>query len=143
MSDLPHSNTASLKEVVLAIVIQGSQILIVKRAKQEIGKDNVLLTWGFPGGKIEPGESKEEAVAREVQEETGYQVFVEKKISERMHPDFPIHVSYFLCSPLNANPEKANDKATAEVRWVDRTDVASYMTSSLDPHVANVLQATL
>ena len=135
-----ESGTMPLQEVVLAIVIQGTQALIVKRTKQEIGKNNAILTWGFPGGKIEPGESKEAAVLREAREETGYQILVDKEISERVHPDFPIHVSYFLCSLTGSSAEKVHDQGTSEVRWVNRADVASYMTSRLDPHVIDLLE---
>ena len=50
----------------IAVVLRGGEILLVRRANQpDAGK------WGFPGGKIEPGEPVQTAAAREVAEETG------------------------------------------------------------------------
>ena len=51
---------------VLAVVARGRQVLLVRRAKNpDVGK------WGFPGGRIELGETAAEAAVRELREETG------------------------------------------------------------------------
>ena len=55
---------------------------MVKRAKQE---GNLL--WAFPGGKVEDGETGEEACIREVYEETGVNVSILSLLGERVHPD--------------------------------------------------------
>src|SRR5690554_2944487 len=51
---------------VLAVVARNGQVLLVRRAKPP---DRGM--WGFPGGRIEPGETAAEAAVRELREETG------------------------------------------------------------------------
>lgn len=130
----------SLQQVVLGIVIKDKGVLLVRRTKQDIGKDGQILTWGFPGGKIEAGESNESAVIREVYEETGYRVSVERFLSERIHPDFPVKASYLLCNCLTNQADIVTDQGTSEIRWVPASEVSSFMTSPLDTTVESVLK---
>ena len=60
----------------------------------------VPLLWEFPGGKMESGESPEEALSREIQEEFDLKINVEKAFLEVMHEyEFAkIHLHSFLCS---------------------------------------------
>lgn len=128
-----------LLEVVLGIILKDGQVLLVKRTKQDIGKDGQILNWGFPGGKIEPGESKEAAVVREIYEETGYTVSIERFLSERTHPDHPVHVSYFQCALTSNTPHSVTDQGTGEIQWVAASSVQSFMTSPLDRTVEEFL----
>ena len=128
-----------LQEVVLAILLRGTRVLLVKRVKQEVGKSGIVLAWGFPGGKIELGESPRAAVVREVYEETGYRVTVERKISERLHPDFPVRAQYFLCACATLEPEAVEDRGTSEARWIETCEVGSYVSSQLESAVEAVL----
>ena len=127
------------KIVVIGLIVNDGQILIVKRTKQEDGKEGAVLSWGFPGGKVEAGETMEQAVIREVHEETGSQVSVEKLISKRVHPDFPVRAFYFSCHLISDIPDAVNDLSTQEVRWVKPSDLATYFASDLDPIVSEFL----
>ena len=62
-----------------AVIIQDNEILLQKRA------DNDL--WSLPGGKMEPGEDIEHTIIREVLEETGYNVVVNKLIGVYTNPN--------------------------------------------------------
>ena len=71
--------------VTKAVIIQNSKILLLKR------KDSSKFfpkAWDFAGGKVEPGETVEQAVVREVKEETGLDVIPEKIVGE-----FPFEAS--------------------------------------------------
>ncbi len=76
--------TKPQKQVVLGIMknTQG-KVLIVNRVHPEKTSDGQVLSWAFPGGNIHTGETDEQALAREMKEETGYEVKVGEKISER------------------------------------------------------------
>lgn len=64
-------------QVVAAVLERDGKILICQRRSGS----RHALKWEFPGGKVEPGESPEEALARELREELA----IEAKIGERMH----------------------------------------------------------
>lgn len=127
------------KIVVLGLMVQDGRVLIVHRTNQDVGKDGVVLAWGFPGGKVEPGERLEDAVVREVHEETGYKVAVASRVSERVHPDFPVRAVYFDCRLLNDVLDSTHDAGTQEVRWVKATELEGYFGSALDAKVINFL----
>ena len=81
-----------MADVSCGIVNKDNKILMVKRAKKEGD-----LLWVFPGGKIEEGETSEQACIREVEEETGLNVSVISLIGQRVHPNTGIKIYYYLC----------------------------------------------
>lgn len=70
-------------------------VLIVKRKS----KKNYEGLWEFPGGKIEPGETKEKALIREVDEELGLNIQVLDQLGDYVHhePGVEIHLSVYVC----------------------------------------------
>jgi len=64
----------TVKDVVAAILIKDKKILIAQRGYD----DPLALLWEFPGGKVEEGESPEESLVREMQEEFRIDVEVER-----------------------------------------------------------------
>jgi mutator protein MutT len=89
-------------------------VLLVQR-----GRPPGVGTWTFPGGKLEEGETLEQAVAREVFEETGLRVepvaLVETIVIER--EGYAYRISDFLCRAERALEPRAADDALA-ARWV-------------------------
>ena len=81
-------------EVVAAIVQDGEKIFATQRGYGEF-KDG----WEFPGGKIEPGESKEVALARELKEELDMEVEIGELFEavEYDYPTFHLTMYCFLC----------------------------------------------
>jgi mutator protein MutT len=112
-----------IKQIVVGIIEREGKILIVQRKEKEKGTDGSVLTWVFPGGSVE-NESKEEAVQREVLEETGCQVKVRKLISSRMHPQFPVEIFYYACQLLNVNQKSISEEIN-QVKWIEPEELTS------------------
>ena len=130
-----------LEHVVLGILKKDHKVLLVKRKKIEVGTDGSVLLWGFPGGKVDAGETREDAVVREIHEETGYHAQVDKLISKRMHPHFPVKVHYFACGLTKDTPDVVNDASTEEIAWVPLDELQTYLKTELDPEVQKDLFA--
>ena len=82
-------------EVVGAAIVDGAKVLLVRRGPGEKGAG----LWEFPGGKIEPGESPEEALKREVREELSLEVHIVRDLGRIFHsyPELDLHLRVFLC----------------------------------------------
>lgn len=70
--------------------------------------------WGLPGGGLRAGEGLEECLRREIREETGMEVEVERMLSAGVHPDRRLVDAIFACRPLPGH-DLARFHANAEV----------------------------
>ena len=86
--------------VVAAIILQNSKILATQRGYGEFEGG-----WEFPGGKIEPDETPENAIVREISEELAIEIMVEKYITtvDYDYPNFHLHMQCFLCSVIQGD----------------------------------------
>ncbi len=126
--------------VVVGVIVKDRNVLLVQRQTIESGENHALLHWVFPGGTIEAGETEEDALWREVLEETGCVVETATHIDTRRHPEFPVVISYFLCAAKNDEHYTFKTDEIRELRWVPIDDIKEYFTSSLNPAVESVLQ---
>lgn len=99
-------------QVSAAIIKRGSEIFTTCRGYGEF--ENM---WEFPGGKIEPGETREEALIREIKEELELDIKISKYITtiHYDYPNFNLTMHCFLCEVCGG---KLNLNAHNEVRWV-------------------------
>ena len=107
--------------VVAAIIERDGRIFATQRGYGDY-KDG----WEFPGGKIEPGETPEQALVREVQEELDMTIKVERHFMDVSwdYPQFHLEMSCFLCSIAEGRPrllehEAAKWLAPSELNTVD------------------------
>ncbi|HEY0869112.1 MAG TPA: NUDIX domain-containing protein [Acidothermaceae bacterium] len=109
-----------------AIAIRDGALLLIRR-----GHAPSRGRWSLPGGRVEPGETSQEALVREVAEETGLVVEVGRLVGEVVRPG-PGGVTYrirdFEVTPTGGVPV-AGDDAT-EVAWVAIEHLASYQLSA-------------
>ena len=104
-------------KVVAAIIKDGNKVFISERGYGEFkGK------WEFPGGKIEEGETGEEAVVREIKEELRSTVKVLKFFGEinDVHSDRCFNVKFFICELVEGNLELTEHLAS---KWVEPKNI--------------------
>lgn len=84
-------------EVVAAVIIREGKVLCVQRDEHE--KEYVSLKWEFPGGKVEVGENREEALVREIEEELAVEVHELQYLTtvEHSYPDFHLTMHAYTC----------------------------------------------
>ncbi|MDF5759197.1 NUDIX hydrolase [Spongiactinospora sp. TRM90649] len=104
--------------VAAAIIVQHGRVLLIRRAVSE-GK----LSWQFPAGVIEPGESGEQAAVRETREEVGLDVTAVKTLGDRIHPATGRRMIYVVCETISGTAHVADTEELAEVEWCDRRRV--------------------
>jgi 8-oxo-dGTP pyrophosphatase MutT (NUDIX family) len=106
-------------------IILDHHILLIKHTQHSSGRSY----WVFPGGGIEPGESEEDCVRREMKEETNLEVSIDELLfDEPGHPGglYKWRKTY-LCRPVSGaaspgyepEPTAAADYAITEVHWFD------------------------
>jgi 8-oxo-dGTP diphosphatase len=105
-----------------AIITHDSKVLLVRRRVKEGS-----LSWQFPGGQIEEGESAGEAAVREVREETGLSVAESKVLGERIHPNTGRLMIYVACEVTAGEASVIDDDELDSVAWVRRTDLTEYV----------------
>lgn len=81
--------------VVAAIIVKGTEILATQRGYGEFEGG-----WEFPGGKVEQGETPEEAIAREIHEELNARISVQRFLTQVEHdyPTFHLSMKCFICT---------------------------------------------
>ena len=105
--------------VVAAVIREGDRVFATQRGYGAF-KDG----WEFPGGKVEPGETPEQALAREIREELDTEISVGEKLAqvEYDYPDFHLSMACFLCTIAEGEPVLKEHEAA---RWVTKEDLDS------------------
>ncbi len=106
-------------KVVAAIMIENNKIFATQRGYGDF-KDG----WEFPGGKIEKGETPEEALIREIKEELDTTINVNKKIDtvEYDYPNFHLSMDCFICNILEGDLVL---KEHEDSKWLSKDELYS------------------
>ena len=106
-------------EVVAAIIRKGGKVFATQR-----GYGDWKDWWEFPGGKMEPGETPEAALVREIREELDAEINVEKFLHtvEWDYPEFHLTMHCYICS-LKTGALHLNEHEAA--RWLGADDIHS------------------
>ena len=124
-------------KVVAAIIQKENKILATKR-----GYGEFINMWEFPGGKIESGETKEQALVREIKEELNIEIIVDKFAIdiEYQYPNFYLFMSCFMCSIKEGSIEflEHNDG-----KWITKEELNTLNWLPADIDAVNYLKENM
>ena len=122
--------------VVAAIIMKNNKVLCMQRGDNKY--EYISRKFEFPGGKIEVGESNEEALKREIQEELNIEINIYKKITEEAYKDEKIDIilHYYLCSQKNGTITLSEHENLA---WVAKKDFEKYDFAEGDGNILSSL----
>ncbi len=125
-----------MTEVVAALIWNGDRFLACQRPAN---KARALL-WEFVGGKVEPGETKEQALIRECREELGVTVEVGSVFTEVTHeyPDMTVHLTLFNASIAQGKPQKLEHN---DIRFIIPAETELYEFCPADEEILRMLRA--
>ena len=123
-------------EVVAALIWDGDRFLICQRPENKARG----LLWEYVGGKVEPGETKQEALIRECREELGVTVKVGDVFMDVVHeyPDITVHLTLFHASIAEGTIRLLEHNAIA---WITPAEIPDYDFCPADKDINERLQA--
>lgn len=110
-----------MTEVVAALIWDKNRFMICQRPAHKARG----LLWEFVGGKVEPGESKEQALVRECREELAVTVAVGAPFMEVVHeyPDLTVHLTLFCASIADGQPLMLEHN---DIKWITPKEIPNY-----------------
>lgn len=122
-------------EVVAALIQKEDRLFICQRAKEK--KQGLL--WEFAGGKVEPHETKKQALLRECQEELGVTLQIGRQYDEvtYAYPQRTVHICFFWASLQGEEPKCLEHAA---VQWVKQEELSDFTFCPADKAVVERLQ---
>jgi 8-oxo-dGTP diphosphatase len=122
-------------DVTAAIWIEDGRVLIARRRS---GVSQAGL-WEFPGGKVRPGETPEQCLQREIQEELGVEIAVEKFFGESIHA-YEAKAIRLLAYRVSVKSGEVSLNEHAELAWVAIADLGGYRFCPADVPLVKKLQ---
>ena len=111
----------SVVEVVAALIWHGDKFMICQRPANKARG----LLWEFVGGKVESGETKEQALIRECKEELAIDLSVGDVFMDVTHeyPDMTVHLTLFNATIAEGEPQKLEHN---DIRWITPSEIPNY-----------------
>ena len=108
-------------EVVAALIWDNDKFMICQRPAHKARG----LLWEFVGGKVEPGETKEQALIRECREELAITLTVGDAFMDVVHeyPDLTVHLTLFNATIAEGEPQKLEHQ---DIQWITPSKISNY-----------------
>ncbi|BAQ66421.1 8-oxo-dGTP diphosphatase MutT [Geminocystis sp. NIES-3709] len=130
--NLPH------KKIGVAVIVnEEEKILIDKRLPTGL----MANLWEFPGGKIEARETPEDCIRREIQEELGVIIEVDRHLIDITHSysEFSVTLCVYICKLIEGQPQPLQ---CAEVRWVEVSQLHNFEFPTANKEIISTLELT-
>lgn len=126
-----------IKDVVAALIWDQNRFMICQRPAHKARG----LLWEFVGGKVEPGESMEDALIRECREELDITVQVGDVFTQVVHeyPDIHIRLTLFHCTIQNGTPTLLEHQ---DLRWIRPAEIPNFDFCPADKDILALIQET-
>lgn len=124
-------------EVVAAFIWDKDKFMICQRPAD---KARALL-WEFVGGKVETGETKEQALIRECQEELAVTLSVGDVFMDVLHeyPDITVHLTLFNAIIAEGVPQKLEHN---DIKWIKVSEIDKYVFCPADTEILEMIKKT-
>ena len=121
-------------DVVAAIIVKDKKFFIAQRNRYK----HMGLCWEFPGGKVERGETFENALKREIKEELNIEIDIKNKLGEENYKDKKINIKlhYFICTHISG---KIYLNEHENSMWISNNEFKNYNFAEGDSDIINLL----
>lgn len=119
-----------ITEVVAALVWQGDTFMICQRPPHKARG----MLWEFVGGKVEPGETGEQALVRECREELAVEIAVGEVFMDVTHtyPDLTVHLVLYYATIAKGEPQMLEHN---DIRWIMPAEIGNYAFCPADEEI--------
>lgn len=117
----PAAVTAQALRVAIAVVVRGTDVLLVCR------RGDASISWQFPAGVVKPGAAPEAVTVQEAHAETGVHCAVRQHLGSRLHPVTGVMADYYLCDHLTGDASNLDVIENAAVQWVPIREVPRFI----------------
>jgi len=117
-----QNGAKTVRFVVVALILRGDEVLVCQRRPDQ----PMALKWEFPGGKIEAGETPEQALVRELDEELGIDADIGSHVTHTRHTyrsGGAVDLQFFAVHSFRG---EVTNRIFHEVRWVPLRDLTAY-----------------
>jgi 8-oxo-dGTP diphosphatase len=117
-----QNGAKTVRFVVAALILRGDEVLVCQRRPDQ----PMALKWEFPGGKIEAGETPEQALARELDEELGIDADIGSHVTHTRHTyrsGGAVDLQFFAVHSFRG---EVTNRIFHDVRWVPLRDLTAY-----------------
>ena len=124
-----------MAEVVAALIWDENKFMICQRPENKARG----LLWEFVGGKVEPGETKEQALIRECREELAIAVVPTDIFTEvdHVYPDITIHLTLFNCTIAVGEPQLLDHN---DLKWITPDEIPRYNFCPADTEILKLIK---
>lgn len=126
-----------MTEVAAALIWEGEKFMICRRPANKARG----LLWEFVGGKVEPGETKRQALVRECREELAVTVSVGDVFMEVVHeyPDITVRLTLFNATIAEGTPKMLEH---TDIKWITPSEIPNYAFCPADEEILKKLSSS-